>query len=154
MGPKVAGVSTLEISRLPLGSLGTKWHLGVGFVARHKIYYKGEGGGLLQFQAVVSFVSFVSFVNLCLFVVHSCTKVPQLRTNQLVVWFVWIIESLVNLPSPHLEALARVNMLLYPRSVANQGMCLNFFSSVVFTFGFIVESMKKLGGASGLVKKN
>ncbi len=43
--PKVAEVPIVKISRLPLGSPGTKCHLGVGLMARHKIYYKGEGGG-------------------------------------------------------------------------------------------------------------
>jgi len=42
---KVVGVPTLGISRLPIGSPRTKWHLGVGLVAMHIIYYKGEGGG-------------------------------------------------------------------------------------------------------------
>jgi hypothetical protein len=42
---KVAKVSILGISGLPLGSRRTKWHLGVGPVAKHKVYYKGEGGG-------------------------------------------------------------------------------------------------------------
>jgi hypothetical protein len=51
------GVPTLGISGLPLGSLETKWHLGVGPVARHKVYYKGEGGGFPQVQAVVKLVS-------------------------------------------------------------------------------------------------
>ncbi len=36
----------MRISRLPLGSPKTKCHLGVGPVAKHKVYYKGEGGGL------------------------------------------------------------------------------------------------------------
>jgi hypothetical protein len=40
--PKVAGILTLGISGLPFGSLRTKWHLGVGPVARHKVYYKWE----------------------------------------------------------------------------------------------------------------
>jgi hypothetical protein len=43
--PKVAGVPTLGILRFPLRSLETKCHLDVGLVERHKIYYKGEGGG-------------------------------------------------------------------------------------------------------------
>jgi hypothetical protein len=43
--PNVAKVPTLGISGLPFGSLGTKCHLDVGLVERHKIYYKGEGGG-------------------------------------------------------------------------------------------------------------
>jgi hypothetical protein len=38
---KVVGVPTLGISGLQLGSLETKWHLGVGHVVRHKVYYKG-----------------------------------------------------------------------------------------------------------------
>jgi len=38
------GVPTLEISGLSLGSPGTKCHLDVGLVERHRIYYKGEGG--------------------------------------------------------------------------------------------------------------
>jgi hypothetical protein len=65
---KVVGVLILGISGLPLGSLGKKWHLGVGPMARHKEYYKGEGGGFPQVRAMVS------FVNLCLLVARSCTK--------------------------------------------------------------------------------
>jgi len=42
------------ILRLPLGSLGTKCHLDVGLVERHKVYYKGEGGGFPQVRAMVS----------------------------------------------------------------------------------------------------
>jgi hypothetical protein len=38
------GVSTLGILGLPFGSLGTKYHLGADPVAKHIIYYKGEGG--------------------------------------------------------------------------------------------------------------
>jgi hypothetical protein len=34
---KIAEVPTLGISRLALGGLGTKWHLGVGPVAMHKV---------------------------------------------------------------------------------------------------------------------
>jgi hypothetical protein len=57
MGPKVMGVPTLGISGLPFGSPGTKCHLDVGLVERHRVYYKGEGGGFPQVQVVVSFVS-------------------------------------------------------------------------------------------------
>jgi hypothetical protein len=56
-GPKVAGVPTLGISRLPFGNPGTKCHLDVGLVERHKVYYKGEGGGFPQVRTVVSLVS-------------------------------------------------------------------------------------------------
>jgi hypothetical protein len=51
------GVLTLGISRLPFGSPGTKCHLDVGLVERHRVYYKGQGGGFPQVRAVVSFVS-------------------------------------------------------------------------------------------------
>jgi hypothetical protein len=44
-GPKVTRVPTLGISGLPFGSPGTKCHLDVGLVERHKVYYKEEGGG-------------------------------------------------------------------------------------------------------------
>jgi hypothetical protein len=83
----VTGIPILGISRLPLRSPETKWHLGVGPVARHIKYYKGEGGSFPQVQVVVSHVS------LCLLMVVLCTKVLQLRTNQLVVWYVQVRVS-------------------------------------------------------------
>ncbi len=42
--PKVLKIPTVGISGFPLGSPKTKWHLGAGPVAMHRIYYKGEGG--------------------------------------------------------------------------------------------------------------
>jgi len=72
--PKIVGVPTLGISRFPFGSPGTKCHLDVGLVKRHKVYYKGEGGGFLQVQAVMNFVSFMS---LSLPVVCPSTKNVQ-----------------------------------------------------------------------------
>jgi len=56
-GPKVEGISTLGISRLPFGSLETKCHLDVDLVKRHIVYYKGEGGGFPQVRVAVSLVS-------------------------------------------------------------------------------------------------
>jgi hypothetical protein len=56
-GPKVARVPTLAISGLSFGSPRTKCHLDVGLVERHRAYYKGEGDGFPQVQAVVSLVS-------------------------------------------------------------------------------------------------
>ncbi len=67
-GPKVVGVPTLAILGLPFESPGTKCHLDVGLMERHKVYYKGEGGGFPQVRAVVS------LVNLSLFVVHPSAK--------------------------------------------------------------------------------
>jgi hypothetical protein len=56
-------------------------------MAMHIVYYKGEGGGFPQVRVVVSLVS------LCLLLTRPCTKVIQLRTNQLVVWFVQVRVS-------------------------------------------------------------
>jgi len=66
--PKVVKVLIMGISGLSFGSLETKWHLGAGPVARHKVYYKGEGGGFPQVRVMVSLVS----PNLP--VVSLCTK--------------------------------------------------------------------------------
>jgi hypothetical protein len=54
--PKVAGVPVVGISKLPLGSLGTKCHLDMGLMERHKVHYKGEGDGFPQVRAVVNLV--------------------------------------------------------------------------------------------------
>ncbi len=70
--PKVAGVPSLGISGLPLGSPGTKCHLDVGLVERHRVYYKGEGGGIPPVQAVVS------LVNLSLPMARPSTKSAQI----------------------------------------------------------------------------
>jgi hypothetical protein len=65
---KVVRVPISKISGLQLGSPRTKWHLNVGPMAKHKEYYKGEGGGFLQVRAMVS------LVNPCLPVARPCTK--------------------------------------------------------------------------------
>jgi len=88
--PKVAGVLTLAISGLPLGSPETKSHLDVGPVERCRVYYKGEGGGFPQVRAVVSLVC------LCCPWFVLAPKMLQLRTNHLV-WVlcrpVWVSEA-------------------------------------------------------------
>jgi hypothetical protein len=62
MAPKVAGIPVVRILGLPLGSPWTKRHLDAGPMARHIVYYKKEGGGFPQVQAMVSFVSPSLFV--------------------------------------------------------------------------------------------
>jgi hypothetical protein len=57
---KVAGVLTVGISRLPLGSLETKSHLDVAPMENWRIYYMGEGGGFPRVRALVSLVSLES----------------------------------------------------------------------------------------------
>jgi len=51
------GVSTLAILGLPSGSPETKSHLDAGLVKKHIVYYKGEGDGFPQVQAVMSLMS-------------------------------------------------------------------------------------------------
>jgi len=88
--PKIIGVSTLGIFRLPFGSPGTKCHLDVGLMERHKIYYKGEGGGFPQVWAMVSLVSLS-----CPWLVLA-PKVLQLCTNHLVLVLcrsVWVVDA-------------------------------------------------------------
>jgi hypothetical protein len=85
--PIVAGISTVGISRLPLGSPEIKSHLDVAPVKRRKVYYKGEGDGFPQIRAVVSLVC-----SSCPWLILA-PKVLKLCTNQLVVWFVQIRVS-------------------------------------------------------------
>jgi hypothetical protein len=94
---KVVRVQILGISKLPLGSPGTKWHLGANPVAMHKIYYKGEGGGFPQVWAEVSLMS------LNLLVVHRSTrKCSNFTLTNLLFGFVQVRVSdwlLIILPS-------------------------------------------------------
>ncbi len=54
---KVIGVPVVGISRFPLGSSRTKWHLGAVPMVGHKVYYKEEGGGVPSVRTVMSFMS-------------------------------------------------------------------------------------------------
>jgi hypothetical protein len=74
---------------LPLGSPGTKTHLDVAPMERRKVYYKGEGVGFPQVQAVVSLVCMS-----CPWLVLA-PKVLQLCTNHFVLVLcrsVWVSE--------------------------------------------------------------
>jgi hypothetical protein len=81
---KVVGIPILGILGLQLGSPMTKWHLGAGPVAKHKLYYKGEGGASPN-----SKLWWVLWVRVYPWFVHAL-KMLQLCTNQFVVWFVQV----------------------------------------------------------------
>ncbi len=167
---KVAGVPSLGILGLPLGSPGTKCHLDVALVERHRVYYKGEGGGFPQVWVIVSLVS------------PSCSwlflapKVLQLCINHLVLVScrsVWVVKACQFFLVPSRSS----NTPFYPSKVlrakeraltpcSSTVLCLGFTfesfkelgvrhwtpsPSVVFTFGLAVESIKELGGASSIV---
>jgi hypothetical protein len=74
---KVVGVLTLGIPGLPLGSFGTKWHLGDSPMAKLKIYY--EPWWILPFHVCPWFI--------------RAPKELKLHTNQLVIWFVQVRVS-------------------------------------------------------------
>ncbi len=90
---KVLGVLISRISRLQLGSTGTKWHLVACPLARHKEYYKGEGGGFLKSRPW-----WILWICVCPWLIRAL-KVLQLCTNQLVVWFVQVRVN--NWPACH-----------------------------------------------------
>jgi hypothetical protein len=77
---KIVGVLIL---RFALKSFGTKRHLNASPMIKHKVYYKGEGDGFPQIQAVVI----------------REPKVFQRCTKQFVVWFVEVVlvSSLINM---------------------------------------------------------
>jgi hypothetical protein len=79
MGPQSHRRANCENFETPIWESQDKLTLGAGLVARHKVYYKGEGGGFPQVRVVVS------LANPCLLVVHSYIKMLQLHTNQLVI---------------------------------------------------------------------
>jgi hypothetical protein len=87
---KVARVPAIGISGLPLGSPRTKSHLDVAPVERRRLYYKREGGGFPQVQAVVILVS-----PNCPWLVLA-PKVIQLCINHFVLVLcrsVWVSEA-------------------------------------------------------------
>jgi hypothetical protein len=136
---KVAGVLTLAISRLPLGSPGIKSHLDVGPMGSHKVYYKWEGGDFPQVRAVVSLVSLS-----CLWFILAA-EVFQLCTNHLVLVLcrpVWVSEACQFFLVPSRSS----SMPLYPLKMLWTRECaLTPYSSIVFCLGFTFESFKELG---------
>ncbi len=134
--PKVARIPIVGISGLPLGSPETKNHLDVTPMERHKIYYRGEGGGFPQVRAVANLVC-----PNCLWFILT-PKVFQLCTNYFVLVFCKPVWSFSLLPSP-ISELQHAPLPFY--SVASQGATLTPCSFVVFSLGLTFESLKELG---------
>jgi hypothetical protein len=142
---KVMGIPILGILGIPSESPKTKWHLGVGHVARHKVCYKGE--------VVVSPKSklwWVLWIRVCPWFVRGLKCFNYALTNLLfgLCRSMWVINLLVNLPSPHLGAPTRPSTfkMLQVKECAQTPS-----PSIVFIFGLVVESIKELGGVSSLV---
>jgi len=126
-GSKVAGVPFGAISGLPLRSPGKKSHLDVAFVESCKVYYKGEGGGFPQVQAVVSLVC-----PCCPWLVLA-PRVLQLCTN-LFVWVVcrpvWVSEACQLFLVPSRSS----NMPLYPSKCYALGSMLRLLLLPMFSY--------------------
>jgi hypothetical protein len=100
MGPQSRRNPNFGNFETPTWESRDKCHLGANHMARHRIYYKGEGGGFPQVRTVVNLVS------PSLPMVHLAPKVLQLYIDQLIVWLVQVCVSewlLVILPSLILE---------------------------------------------------
>jgi len=100
-------------------------------------------GKIVAFPQVQAMVSLVSP---CLPVVHPFTKMFQLRTNSLfgLCRSMWVTELLINLRSPILE----LQHAPLPSKCCKPRSAPQFLLLSLFTFGFVVESIKELGGAS------
>jgi hypothetical protein len=116
-----------------------KMPFGCGPMGRHRVYYKGEGGGFPQFRSVVSLVS-----PSCLWLVLA-PKVLQLCTNHFVLVLcrpVWVSEACQFFLVPSRSS----NTPLYPSKVLRtREHALTPYSSVVFCLGVTLESFKELG---------
>jgi hypothetical protein len=99
MGPQSCKNPNFRNSGLPLGSLEAKCHLDVGPMARHKLYYKGK-----VVASPKSGLWWVLWVHVCPWLVHAPKCSNYTPTNLFgLCKSVWVIEVLVNLPSPILE---------------------------------------------------
>jgi hypothetical protein len=142
--PKVAKVLILGISGLQFGSPGTKCHLDVGLVERHKIYYKGEGVASPESRPW-----WILWVRVRPWLVLA-PKVLKLCINQLVVWFVqvrvsnWCLSFFL-VPIPELQHAP------LPQSVASQGVCPNSLLFHCFHLKLTFESIKEVGNTSKIV---
>jgi hypothetical protein len=76
-------------------------------------------------------------------------KMLQPHTNQLVVWFVWIINPFITCPSPHPRVLTHLSTFKVLWTKEHTPIPSSF--SIVFTFKFTFESFKECGGASIIV---
>jgi hypothetical protein len=126
---KVAKVLILRISRLPLGSPGTKWHLGASLVAKNRVRWwlpPSPGRG----ESYESMFAYSSSVH------QKCSN--YVLTNLLfgLCRSVWVIELLVHLPSLHPKVPAHFSTpdVLWVRERAPTP-----FPFVIYTFGLVMS---------------
>ncbi len=133
---KVVGVLILGVLEFPLGSPRTKWHLGIENTIRGKVVAssKSESWWVLWVCVYSWFIS-----------ASKCSNYTLTNLLFGLCRFMWVIDLLVNLPSPHPNAPTRPST---PKVLWAKESAPTFFPSVVFIFGLTIESIKELGGAS------
>ncbi len=104
------------------GSPETKSHLDVGLMERHKVYYKGEGGGFPQVRAVVSLVS------PSLPVARPSTKNNLIMHYPTCCLVLCRSMRMINYFSFFLVPSWSFSMPLYPQNATSQGVRLNSYS--------------------------
>jgi hypothetical protein len=136
---KVVGVLAMGILRLSLGSPRTKNHLDVARMESYKVYYKGEGGGFPQVRVVVSLVC-----SSCSWLILA-PRVFQLCTNHFVLVLcrsVWVSEAChFFLISSRSSSTPLYSSIVLQAKEHASIPC----SSIVFSLGFTLESLKVLG---------
>jgi hypothetical protein len=142
---EVIGLQSCKNPNFKNWDLGSKWHLGVGPMARHREYCKGEGGGFPQVWAVVSLVS------LCLLVLHLCTKSVLIMHWPTCCFVCTCLCEWLTCLSLFLIPIMELQHALYPQSAMSWGARLNSFSFRCFTLGFAVDSIKESGGVSFVI---
>ncbi len=140
--PKLQESPFQEFRNSQLGSPITKWHLGARLVGRHTEYYKGEGDGFPK--SGLWWILWVVFAHGS-FLHQKCSNYALINLLFGLCRFVWIIDSLITCPSPYPGALACLSI---PELMRTMECTPIHYPFVIFTFRFIIESIKEFGGAS------
>jgi hypothetical protein len=118
----------------------TKWYLGARSVARHKKYYKWEGGGFSQVWAIMSFKSMFAHGSS---VHQKCFNYVLINVLFGLCKSMWIIYPLVTRPSPHPEALTHPSTPEVLRTKERTPIL--YPSIVVFTLDLQLSLLRSLG---------
>jgi hypothetical protein len=125
--PKVTRVPTVGISRLPLGSPGTKCHLDAGPVVSHRVYYEGEGGGFPRSSGRGESCEFVFARGSSMH--KKCSNYALINLLFGLCRSMWIIDLLVIHPS----LISEFQHALLRLKCASQGTYLIHYPSTIFT---------------------
>jgi hypothetical protein len=109
---------------------------GASPVAKYREYYKGEGGGFPQVQAVVHGAHAPS-------VHQKCSNYALTNLLFGLCSFMWIIDPLVVHCNSHLEALTHPFTFEMLRTKERAPIPCPF---VIFTFGLVIESIQEFKG--------